>query len=123
MELVMHLNYILGKPRIGIATMASNALIQTRIDPDIKDRATAVLNHLGLTVSDAVRILLTRVANEGALPFGFTADPVAYDAWFRAKVQEALDDPRPAIPAENVEAHFAKRRANAQRKLSEGGDV
>ncbi|WP_443069358.1 antitoxin PaaA2 family protein, partial [Sulfitobacter sp. HI0129] len=24
------------------------------------------------------------------------ADPDAYDAWFRAKVQEALDDPRPA---------------------------
>lgn len=34
-----------------------------------------------------------------------------YDAWFRAKVQEALDDPRPAIPHDQVEAHFAKRRA------------
>ena len=91
--------------------MASNALIQTRIDPDVKDRATAVLSSLGLTVSDAVRILLTRVANEGALPLGFTTDPATYDAWFRAKVQEALDDPRPAIAAEDVEAHFAKRRA------------
>jgi len=27
-----------------------------------------------------------------------TADPDAYDAWFRAKVQEALDDPRPTTP-------------------------
>ncbi|MDK3075371.1 hypothetical protein QO034_20025 [Sedimentitalea sp. JM2-8] len=25
-----------------------------------------------------------------------TPDPDAYDTWFRAKVQEALDDPRPA---------------------------
>jgi DNA-damage-inducible protein J len=36
-----------------------------------------------------------------------------HDAWFRAKVREALDDPRPAIPHKQVEAHFAKRRAAA----------
>jgi hypothetical protein len=36
-----------------------------------------------------------------------------HDAWFRAKVQEALDDPWPAIPHEKVEAHFATRRAAA----------
>lgn len=100
--------------------MAANALVQTRIDATVKDRATAVLEKMGLTVSDAVRILLTRVANEGALPFGFATDPAAYDAWFREKVQEALDDPRPAIPHDQVEAHFAKRRAAARRKASEG---
>ena len=52
---------------------------------------------VGLTISDAVRILLTRVAAEGGLPAGLTADPEVYDAWFRIKVQEALDDPRPAV--------------------------
>ena len=36
--------------------MASNALVQTRIDTDVKERATAVLENMGLTVSDAVRI-------------------------------------------------------------------
>jgi len=40
-----------------------------------------------------------------------------HDAWFRAKVQEALDDPRPAIPHEQVEAYFAERRAAALRKV------
>jgi len=35
---------------------------------------------------------------------------------FRAKGQEALNDPRPAIPHKKVEAHFAKRRAAALRK-------
>lgn len=39
----------------------------------------------------------------------------------RAKVQEALDDPRPAIPHEKVEAHFAKRRAAALLKAGKGG--
>jgi plasmid stabilization system protein ParE len=38
-----------------------------------------------------------------------------HDAWFRAKVQEALDDPRPATPHEKVEAHFAMRRLAAYR--------
>jgi DNA-damage-inducible protein J len=45
------------------------------------------------------------------------SDPKAYDAWFRAKVQEALDDPRPGIPHEEVEAHFAKRRATSLARL------
>jgi hypothetical protein len=40
----------------------------------------------------------------------------AHDAWFRAKVQEALNDPRPAIPHKKMEASFAKRRASALRK-------
>lgn len=96
--------------------MPANALVQTRIDSVVKERAAAVLEELGITVSDAVRILLTRTANEGVLPFTPAANTAEYDAWFRAKVQEALDDPRPAIPHEKVKAHFAKRRATALRK-------
>jgi DNA-damage-inducible protein J len=96
--------------------MASNALVQTRIDPAVKERAAAVLGELGITVSDAVRILLTRVANEGALPFSLTQNAAGHDAWFRAKVQEALDDHRPGIPHEQVKTHFAGRRAEALKK-------
>jgi DNA-damage-inducible protein J len=96
--------------------MPANALVQTRIDRAVKKRAAAVLEELGITVSDAVRILLTRTANEGALPFALTNNAAEYDAWFRAKVQEALNDPRPGIPHEKVEAHFARRRAAALRK-------
>ena len=70
----------------------ANALVQTRISAHARDRAVEVLDGLGLTVSDVVRIVLTRVANEGALPVGLVADTDAHDAWFRAKVQEALND-------------------------------
>ena len=49
--------------------MAANQLIQTRIDATVKEEATAVLAAIGLTVSDAVRLLLTKVAQEKALPF------------------------------------------------------
>lgn len=95
--------------------MPANALVQTRIDTDIRDRASAVLESMGLTVSDAVRILLTRTANEGALPLELVTNSAAHDAWFRAKVREALEDDRPDVPDDQVEAHFAKRRAAARK--------
>jgi DNA-damage-inducible protein J len=50
-------------------SMASNAVVRSRIDADVRDRAAEVLGEMGLTVSDAIRIVLTRVANENALPF------------------------------------------------------
>jgi DNA-damage-inducible protein J len=96
--------------------MPANALVQTRIDPVVKERAAEVLGELGLTVSEAVRILLTRTANEGAPPFLLTPDAAVHDAWFRAKVRQALNDPRPGIAQARVEARFAKRRAAALRK-------
>jgi DNA-damage-inducible protein J len=49
--------------------MAANAVVRARIDGSIKEEATAVLAAMGLTPSDAFRILLTRVAKEKALPF------------------------------------------------------
>ena len=49
--------------------MAANALVQTRINGIVKDEAAAVLATMGLTVSDAVRLLLTRIAHDKALPF------------------------------------------------------
>ena len=77
---------------------AQTSMLHVRVDDQLKAQASDALAGVGLTLSDAVRILLTRVAAEGGLPAGLTADPDAYDAWFRAKVQEALDDPRPTTP-------------------------
>jgi DNA-damage-inducible protein J len=94
--------------------MATNALIQTRIDADVKERAAAVFEKMGLTVSDAVRILLTRTAREGVVPMELLVEQNAYDAWFRARVQEALGDDRPDIPDEEVSAQFAKLREKSR---------
>jgi len=97
---------------------AQTSMLHIRIDDKLKADATEKLASVGLTVSDAVRILLTRVVKEGALPAGLTADPEAHDAWFRAKVREALADSRPAAPHQQVmdEAQALidrKRRAKA----------
>ena len=91
-------------------------MLHVRVDSQLKTQATDALAGVGLTLSDAVRILLTRVAAEGGLPAGLTAAPDAYDAWFRTKVQEALSDLRPGKPHDQVvlEARAlidAKRRA------------
>ena len=102
--------------------MASNALVQTRIDADVKERATAVLESMALTVSDAVRILLTRTANEGTIPLELVNHRDAYDAWFRAKILEALEDPRPDIDGDDAEARCRKRRAAALRKAEASGE-
>ena len=99
--------------------MAISEVVQARVDGAIKDRAGAVLEKMGLTVSDAVRILLTRIATEGALPAGLVMDQDSYDTWFRAKVQEALDDPRPPIPHADVKARMAKIKADALRKAAD----
>ena len=49
--------------------MTTNAVVRARIDEHIKEEASAVLAAMGLTVSDAFRIMLTRIAREKALPF------------------------------------------------------
>ncbi|MFJ1253831.1 type II toxin-antitoxin system RelB/DinJ family antitoxin [Cupriavidus sp. CuC1] len=49
--------------------MPGKVIIRARIDPKVKADATAALTAMGLSVSDALRMLLLRVAHDGALPF------------------------------------------------------
>jgi DNA-damage-inducible protein J len=49
--------------------MPTTEMVHVRIDKRVKARATKTLSAMGLSVSDAVRLLLTRVAAEKALPF------------------------------------------------------
>ncbi|WP_317627909.1 type II toxin-antitoxin system RelB/DinJ family antitoxin [Acidithiobacillus ferrivorans] len=51
------------------AIIAANAFVRARIDEGLKNEAAAVLADMGLTISDVVRIVLTKVAMEKALPF------------------------------------------------------
>jgi len=49
--------------------MTTNAVVRARISEQIKKESTAVLAAMGLTMSDAFRILLTRVAKDKVFPF------------------------------------------------------
>ena len=68
-----------------MSCMTANALVQARINGTVKDEAAAVLATMGLTVSDAVRLLLTRVAHDKALPF----EPLTPNAETIAAMREA----------------------------------
>jgi len=49
--------------------MAGTSVVRARIDATLKNDAAAVLADMGLTVSDVVRIAMTKIAKEKALPF------------------------------------------------------
>ena len=49
--------------------MSENSIVRARINERIKDEAAAVLGAMGLTVSDAFRMMMVRIATERALPF------------------------------------------------------
>jgi DNA-damage-inducible protein J len=86
--------------------MAANQLVQARIDGAIKAEASAVLAAMGLTVSDAVRLMLTRVAREHALPF----DPLIPNATTVAAMMEARAGNLPSV--NSVEALMAELDAD-----------
>lgn len=53
--------------------MAAAEVVRARVDKGLKQEATAVLSSMGLSVSDAIRLMLVRVAADKALPFDLRA--------------------------------------------------
>ncbi len=47
----------------------ASTMVHIRVDEKVKERAAKTLAAMGMSVSDAVRLLLVRVAAEKALPF------------------------------------------------------
>ena len=84
----------------------ANHLVQARIDKEIKEEAATVLAAMGLTVSDAVRLLLTRVAKERALPFA----PLVPNAETIEAMKEARAGNLPQF--DNMETLFDDLHAN-----------
>ena len=68
--------------------MAENAVVRARINGLIKEEASAVLAAMGLTASDAFRMMMTRIARDKALPF----EPLVPNAETIAAIREARRD-------------------------------
>ena len=64
---------------------ARTSMLHVRIDDQLKAEATEALARVGLTVSDAVRILLKRVVNDQAFPLELKVP----NAQTRAAMEEA----------------------------------
>lgn len=67
--------------------MTANAVVRARIDEAIKKEASLVLEAMGLTVSDALRMMLIRVATEKSLPF----EPLVPNAKTISAMREARE--------------------------------
>lgn len=65
--------------------MAANAVVRARIDEHTKAEAAAVLGAMGLTVSDAFRMLMVKVAQEKTLPFDLTPNETTVAAMREAR--------------------------------------
>ncbi len=52
-----------------VLTNMATTMVHIRVDEKVKERAAKTLGAMGISVSDAVRVLLVRVAAEKALPF------------------------------------------------------
>ena len=51
----------------------ADTYVRARIDADTKERAAEALEAMGLSISDAIRLLMLRVADERRLPFEIKA--------------------------------------------------
>jgi DNA-damage-inducible protein J len=49
--------------------MPADTVVRARIDAETKERAAAALEAMGLSISDAIRLLMLRIADEQRLPF------------------------------------------------------
>jgi DNA-damage-inducible protein J len=65
--------------------MPATAMVHVRVDEDVKEQAGDALAAMGLSVSDAVRVFLKRVAVEKQLPFALKVP----NAETRAALEEA----------------------------------
>lgn len=71
----------------------ASGMVHIRVDEKVKAKAAKTLAAMGLTVSDAVRLLLTRIAAEKAIPFELRipnrATRAAIEAGERGEVSRA----------------------------------
>ncbi len=82
--------------------MIADTIVRARIDADTKARATAALDAMGLSVSDAIRLLMLRIADEQRLPFDLRVPNAATQ-----RAMRELDEGK-GERAESVEAMFEK---------------
>ena len=85
--------------------MTKKAVVRARISEQTKETASAVLEAMGLTISDAFRMMMTRIAIEKALPF----DPLIPNEDTIAAIEAARRGD--VVTAENTSDLFEKLNA------------
>jgi DNA-damage-inducible protein J len=100
-----------------------DTMIRSRIDASLKMEAQSLLDGMGLSMSEAIRLFLHQVVAEKGLPFPVKLSKEAaeeHDRWFRQQVKSAVEEAdQPGavfIPHAQVRGRWAaKRKELAQR--------
>lgn len=99
--------------------MEKTATLNLRVNPDVKNRAEAVLSKLGIPMSTAITIYLNQISMTGGIPFAVTLPKVPDDInadqmtaeEFHAKLEKGYEDVK-AGRTHNAAEAFAKFREN-----------
>ena len=83
--------------------MATTTMVHVRVDERVKQEAAATLATMGLSVSDAVRVFLTRVVAEQQIPFAIKVPNAATRAAM-AEVEAMIESGKPARFANGKQA-------------------
>lgn len=92
--------------------MVATTMLHVRIDEDTKERASAALDAMGLSVSDAVRVFLRRIAVEQAIPFPLKVPNAAT----RAAMEEARSMSHPRFGTAEAKRLVWRRRDQVRAK-------
>jgi len=84
-DFVAHLGYMKTSLEDSIMPTTANSFVRARVNQTLRDDAGAVLQELGLTISDVMRMTLTRIAKEKEVPFELFVP----NAETRAAIEEA----------------------------------
>nr|VFK36505.1 MAG: DNA-damage-inducible protein J [Candidatus Kentron sp. SD]VFK77824.1 MAG: DNA-damage-inducible protein J [Candidatus Kentron sp. SD] len=80
--------------------MSEKTIVRARINEHIKEEAATVLATMGLTVSDALSILLTRIAREKVFPF----EPLAPNTETISTMKEARHGELETVTLDELQA-------------------
>jgi len=74
--------------------MANTALVQAKVEPELKAEVEKYLNDFGLDISTAIRIFFKKIVQEEGMPFriGKKSKPSIPNETFAKSLDEAMDD-------------------------------
>ncbi len=90
--------------------MAKESVFTLKLETELRDSFVAAAAAVDRSASQLVRDFMRDFVQT-------RKEEREHDAWFRREVEKALKDKRPGIPNSQVKRYFARRRAEAMRKV------
>ena len=94
------------------------AVIQIRVDEQLKNQASAIYNELGIDLSSAIRMFLKKTVSDGGLPFSTKISESTLDAILAAEKMRVLSEQNgnSELTLEEINEEIQKARADRKRK-------